>query len=88
MLADKFENRNLNTPPLNSAFGSLLNAITEEKEYFQPTNINFGLMPPYAIPEGDKRKKIPKRERRDRMLVRAKESFENWLNIDNATSPC
>ncbi|MDZ4662101.1 MAG: methylenetetrahydrofolate--tRNA-(uracil(54)-C(5))-methyltransferase (FADH(2)-oxidizing) TrmFO [Pseudomonadota bacterium] len=36
------------TPPSReSAFGSLLNAITvEQKENFQPTNINFSLFPP------------------------------------------
>jgi len=33
-------------PPRYTAFGSLLNAITEFKKHFQPTNINFGLFPP------------------------------------------
>ena len=79
MLTDKIENREINFPPRKSAMGSLLNAITEEREHFQPTNINFSLLPPLEIPEGVKNKKIPKREKRDRMLVFAKKAFSEWL---------
>ena len=85
MLADKMEKRETNFPPRKSAFGSLLNAITEEKEHFQPTNINFGLLPPLVKPESDKRKKIPKREKRDRMLEVAKEAFSEWLTPPSQT---
>lgn len=67
-----------NPPPRETALGSLLYAITgEEKEKFQPTNISFGLFP--ELPPDPKRKKIPKREKRDLFLQRAKESFSNWL---------
>ena len=54
--------------------GSLLYAITgEEKEEFQPTNINFGLFPPLET-------KARKREKRDLQVKRARKAFANWLS--------
>ena len=60
-------------PSRKSAFGSLLNAITlEDKEDFQPTNINFGLFP---AAEGirDKAKK------REFILDRAKTGLAEFI---------
>ena len=45
MLHDKLCGRAIVKPPRATAFGSLLNAITEDFGDFQPTNINFGLFP-------------------------------------------
>lgn len=64
-------------PPRQSALGSLINAITVEKEDFQPTNINFGLLPPLS--EEEKAKFKQKRDRKDRQLAIAKEVFQQWL---------
>ncbi len=44
-LAQKLRGQEVSLPPRASALGSLLNAITEDNELFQPTNINFGLFP-------------------------------------------
>ncbi len=44
-LNDKLQGREISLPPRASAMGSLLNGITEDNDYFQPTNINFGLFP-------------------------------------------
>lgn len=44
-LADRLSGREISLPPRATAMGSLLNAITEYKEHFQPTNISFGLFP-------------------------------------------
>ncbi len=64
-------------PPRASAFGSLLNAITEPKDHFQPTNINFGLFP--NLPEDVVIKGRRNREqRRDKKLEIAKEAFSSW----------
>ncbi len=70
-------------PPIKTALGSLLSAITEPKEHFQPTNINFGLMPP---PEGVTLKGRRHRlQKRDAMIKQAKESFSQWQNSSEST---
>ncbi len=74
-LQAKVNGETFNPPPKHSAMGSLLNAITEAKEHFQPTNINFGLFPPIEKPVG---KKLSKETRRDMIIERAKQSFDIW----------
>lgn len=64
-------------PPRTSAFGSLLNALTEPKIHFQPTNINFGLFP---APEQNFKGKNRKELKRDHQLLVAKEAFQTWLD--------
>lgn len=69
----KLQDRPFNPPPRESALGSILHAITlEEKENFQPTNINFGLFP--AAPE-----KMKKDLKKQFILDRAKQEFRQWL---------
>jgi len=75
-LSDQMKGRDVSKPPRASAFGSLLNGITEDNDYFQPTNINFGLFPK---PEFEwKGKKESKRIKRELQLERAKEAFVTW----------
>lgn len=63
-------------PPRESAIGSLLNAITEYKEHFQPTNINFGLFPNIELKiRGQKSRE----QKRAIQLERAKIKFTEWL---------
>tara|TARA_B100001248_G_scaffold262154_1_gene256409 strand:- start:6338 stop:7681 length:1344 start_codon:yes stop_codon:yes gene_type:complete len=79
-LDDKLKDRGFQPPPRASAMGSLLNAITkEEKENFQPTNINFGLFPNLTEEHYQGRKKIPKKEKKEIQLHLAKEAFAKWL---------
>lgn len=82
---DALGGRTPELPPRASAFGSLLNAITEDNEYFQPTNINFSLFPtldPQELPEvvkkGGKWRSDLKRLKREAQLERAKQAFVNW----------
>jgi methylenetetrahydrofolate--tRNA-(uracil-5-)-methyltransferase len=76
-LDDKLNGRPVSKPPRASALGSLLNAITEDNEYFQPTNINFGLFPrPEAV---DVRTREQREEKRNRQLRAAKAAFQEWL---------
>lgn len=51
-LNDCLGGRDMSRPPRSSALGSLLNAITEDNDHFQPTNINFGLFPRLELSEG------------------------------------
>jgi len=69
-------------PPRESALGSLLNAITDPIRAlnFQPTNINFGLLPPNHEKIEGTRKKVTKDERRAQQIEIAQKNFQNWLN--------
>lgn len=76
-LDDKLRGREISLPPRESAFGSLLNAITEDNDYFQPTNINFGLFPNIPVIEGKKRDW--KEKKRELQIERAKAAMTNWI---------
>ncbi len=76
-LNDKLNGRAISKPPRESALGSLLNAITEDNEYFQPTNINWGLFPKIESQNG--RRKEDRAQKRELQLARAKESLNQWL---------
>ncbi len=80
-VSDQLEGKEKNFPPRRSAFGSLLNALTEPKDYlFQPTNINFGLFP--MLGEPLERSKKAREIRRERKLVVAKEALAAWLGFE------
>ncbi len=75
-LNDKLNGREISMPPRESALGSLLNGITEDNEYFQPTNINFGLFP-NIVQTGKKREW--KEKKRELQIERAKTALRGWL---------
>jgi methylenetetrahydrofolate--tRNA-(uracil-5-)-methyltransferase len=62
-------------PPLETAFGALLNHITggADAETYQPMNVNFGLFPPLVL-EG----KTKKANRKLLYTARAREAFAGW----------
>ncbi len=73
-LDHKIRGIEFNPPPRASAFGSLIAAITDEtkgKNEFQPTNINFGLLPPI---EG----RMDKMIKRQRQVENARKAFSDW----------
>lgn len=76
LLHDKIEGREFNPPPRASALGSLLNGITEDNEHFQPTNINFSLLPAIATYNG--RPLRDKTLKRQLQISAAKAAFEEW----------
>ncbi|MBE8221864.1 MAG: methylenetetrahydrofolate--tRNA-(uracil(54)-C(5))-methyltransferase (FADH(2)-oxidizing) TrmFO [Bdellovibrionales bacterium] len=93
LAAIAIEKENLFTPPpQQSAFGALLNAITEDKENFQPTNINFSLFKPLTeddivklqgsdyIKDQKLKGRKNKQVRRDLQIKNAKYYFLNWYN--------
>jgi methylenetetrahydrofolate--tRNA-(uracil-5-)-methyltransferase len=64
-------------PPRETALGSLINHLTEsDPARFQPSNINFGLFPPW---EKKIRKKFRGQERADRALA----ALEKWQIEEN-----
>lgn len=71
----KLKDLSFNPPPRESALGSLLEAITDPTRaaHFQPTNINFGLLPPLG--ETIRDKKIKKAQQ----VEKAQTAFREWL---------
>ena len=77
-LDQKLQGLSFEPPPRESALGSLLEAITDptRAEHFQPTNINFGLLPPLQDAPRDKAVK------KQRQLDLAQKSLLAWLSSD------
>lgn len=75
-LQRKLQNKEFLIPPRTTALGSLIDAITdsERAKHFQPTNINFGLIPP--LEEAERDKKIKK----EKQILRAKNDFTKFLS--------
>lgn len=71
MLACRLTGRKLTRPPLETSLGALLGHLSEEKKNFQPSNVQFGLMPALNM-------KAPKRLRKELYGKRAIEFFEKW----------
>lgn len=76
-LEQKLNDKTFSPPPRESAMGSLLEAITDpfREKNFQPTNINFALIPPW--PEDLKDKK----EKKLNQIKRAQDSLSSWMKI-------
>jgi methylenetetrahydrofolate--tRNA-(uracil-5-)-methyltransferase len=64
-------------PPPETAHASLLRHLANASGKFQPSNINYGLFPPL---EGAA-KRLPRREKRQRMAERALEALESWRQL-------
>ena len=72
LLAHKKKGEALPIPPAESALGALLNHLQTPNKNFQPSNINFGLMP-------ELNKKMRKADRKLAYAERARECFAAWL---------
>lgn len=77
-------------PPRDSALGSLLEAITDPSraDHFQPTNINFGLLPPL---NEDDIKELGKKARQKpikkaRQLEKARRALTTWNDSLNGSN--
>ena len=68
--------RNLTSPPNTTALGGLVSHLTDATSAdFQPSNVNFGLLPPLP-------KKMKKRERGAHYYQRAMEDMARWQTED------
>ncbi len=80
-------------PPRATAFGSLLEAITDETkiDHFQPTNINFGHMPAVDDPsppsDGRRRIRFDKKERRTLQIANARKAMLDWMFREGIDAP-
>lgn len=71
MLAEQAKGKELPLPPAETSLGALLGHLREKKKNFQPSNIQFGLMPALN-------KRAPKRMRKELYGKRAMEFFDKW----------
>jgi len=68
-------------PPRVSAHGALLGHLMEASpKNFQPMNVNYGLFPALTDEERDGRRKLPKREKNQRLAERAVRAAEDWAS--------
>jgi methylenetetrahydrofolate--tRNA-(uracil-5-)-methyltransferase len=80
-------------PPRETAFGSLLDAITDpmRADHFQPTNINFGHMPPIADPppptDGSRPRRYDKVTKRSMQIANARNALRSWMTSQGITPP-
>lgn len=71
-LAMRARGRFLPRPPAQTALGALLGHLEHEDRRFQPSNVNFGLMP-------EPERKLKKKERKEYYASRARAAFADWL---------
>lgn len=85
-LDQKLRDRVFSPPPRATALGSLLEAITDSSraEHFQPTNINFGLIPPLGEADQEDLKARglarDKKAKKELQIRNAKTALQNWLS--------
>lgn len=74
-IAQKLADEVFSPPPRDSAMGSLLEAITDtfKEKNFQPTNINFSLIPPWPEEIRDKK------EKKAKQIQRAQQALRQWI---------
>ncbi len=73
----QLQEKEIITPPVDTAIGALLNHITggAESDCFQPMNINFGLFPPLN-------QRCKKQDRKAAYAARALQSLAGWLSLN------
>lgn len=87
LLVAKFLNQKLSDhifspPPRLSALGSLHTAITDEFKikHFQPTNINFSLLPPLLIDDLPEAQRKDKKAKKTLQIQKARGALTEWIN--------
>ncbi|NJB69008.1 methylenetetrahydrofolate--tRNA-(uracil-5-)-methyltransferase [Desulfobaculum xiamenense] len=70
-LAAKFTGAHVDLPPRETAMGALLGHLFEETDNFQPSNVQFGLMPPLNARAG-------KNKRKEMYASRAEKAWAEW----------
>ena len=76
---DQLNGRAANLPPRTTAIGSLLHALGEDKDNFQPTNINFGLLPYVEVPRIKGKRRNRRELKRGKQIQRARFDLTQWL---------
>lgn len=73
-LAGKSAGREVGRPPRETALGALLSHLESQAKIFQPSNVQFGLMPPLDRRAG-------KKKRKELYRARAEKAFAEWLEV-------
>lgn len=87
-LDQKLMDQQFSPPPRASALGSLIEAITDNyrSDGFQPTNINFALLPPLNTDGMDeamkKQIKVDKKLKKTLQIKKAQEAFTTWAEFN------
>ncbi len=86
MLAQRLAGGAIVPPPSTTAFGGLLGHLArdpDDKHGFQPSNVNWSMVPPLVEGGGvlrdERGKRVPKVERYERMAERALRELDGWL---------
>lgn len=79
-LAARLTGGEVTLPPRDTALGALLGHLQEESKDFQPSNVQFGLMPPLNVRAGKKRRK-------ELYAQRAEKSWAAWRGQDAPDAP-
>lgn len=84
MAAGEMLGKPVETPPLDTAMGALVNHITggAAAKTFQPMNVNFGLFQPIDAKHGRKNRKTRYKAYTDR----AKAAWQEWLDAQTPTA--
>ena len=84
MAASEILGHQVNTPPIDTAMGALVNHITggAAAKTFQPMNVNFGLFQPIDAKHGRKNRKTRYKAYTDR----AKAAWQSWLDAGTSTA--
>jgi methylenetetrahydrofolate--tRNA-(uracil-5-)-methyltransferase len=88
-LDQKLQDKVFSPPPRETALGSLLEAITDPRraEHFQPTNINFAMIPPLNESElaelAVRKLQRDKKARKEVQIKKAKSALEHWREACN-----
>ncbi len=85
MAAGEILGRPVETPPLDTAMGALVNHITggAAAKTFQPMNVNFGLFQPIEDVKGGRKNR---KTRYKAYTDRAKAAWQEWLDAQNPTA--
>ena len=76
--AARFHGKEPKAFPRETAIGALCHYISHfDGKNFQPMNVNFGLIPPLA-------KRVPKKEKNQKLAERALETLQQFLNVTEA----
>lgn len=84
LLAAKLTGQEREAPPKNTAIGGLFSYITTAREDFQPSNVTWNCIddegePRVEITAKGKRRKVGKKERRQRLADKALLAIDAWL---------
>lgn len=78
-LAAQARGRSLSQPPRETALGALLGHLQTPGKDFQPSNVNFGLMPQLQERRSKKERKQAYAERARQMFAHWRQDQANWL---------